>query len=143
MKIVIMCLIVALSCSCHRPVAGLSSGRRYRELSRIMNEYLRGVDSHHAKQDAGFEFRGPLTVDQAEMELIERYRANVDLVSQNTPAGPYHFASPHWGKLKSKYKDGDEFYAFFVTWQATLHQTQGYVLIRQKEVLGTIVTWLN
>ncbi len=85
----------------------------------------------------GWAIRGPLTIAQIEKESLEKIREYSDV-----PQVPFGYENDKWNKLKSQYKKGDEFYFFGsdpVSW-AYLRGELGYVLIRDNEVVGRIVT---
>jgi hypothetical protein len=81
--------------------------------------------------------RGPLTIEQVEQETLD------DEIKKypDVPQVPFGFQNKEWKKLKSKYKDGDEFFFYWsdpVSW-FYLRGESGYVLIRQNKVVDKIV----
>lgn len=85
----------------------------------------------------GWAIKGPLTIEQIEQESLEKIREYPDV-----PQVPFGYQNDTWNKLKNQYENGDEFYFFGsdpVSW-AYLRGELGYVLIRDNEVAGRIVT---
>jgi len=85
----------------------------------------------------GWAIRGPLTITQVEHESLEKIRESPDV-----PQVPFGYQNNYWNKLKSQYKEGDEFYFFGsdpVSW-AYFRGRLGYVLIRDNEFVDRIVT---
>ncbi len=88
----------------------------------------------------GWSIKGPLTIEQIEQESLEKIREYPDV-----PQVPFGYENDKWNKLKSQYKEGDEFYFFGsdpISW-AYLRGRAGYVLIRDNEVIGSIVTLIS
>ena len=86
--------------------------------------------------------RGPLTLTQVERESLEEIRKGK---RKDTPQLPFGFQNDNWIKLKSQYKDGDEFYSFAsdeFSWR-NFNGKAGYILIHNNEVIGGIVTVIN
>jgi hypothetical protein len=84
-----------------------------------------------------WSIRGPLTIAQVEQESLEEIRKYPDV-----PQVPFGYENDKWDKLKSQYKDGDEFYFFSSNERSYVfpHGTAGYVLIRDNQVAGLKVT---
>jgi hypothetical protein len=82
----------------------------------------------------GWAIRGPLTIGQVEQETLEEIRKYPDV-----PQVPFGYKNDKWNKLKSKYKDGDEFYFFSLRSTPNHYGTAGYVLIRDNQIVGMIV----
>ena len=86
----------------------------------------------------GWGIRGPLTIAQVEQESLEETTK-----SPHVPQVPFGYANDKWNKLKSQYKDGDEFYFFAADSRRYFQGTAGYVLIRDNELVDLIVTGIS
>ncbi len=139
MKITGPCLLAILACSCHQATDGSVSIHRRDELSRIMDEYLQSGDPYHKNGTCDFQFRGPLTVEQVEGELLKIYdRMRRD--RSNLPSG----SMPRdWTELKGKYRDGDELYACFAREKYGVSQSYWYVLVREDAIIAFVGVWTN
>ncbi len=140
MKNAIVCLSAMLMCSCHQGAAGSLSGHRRTELSKIMSEYFQHGNPYPTNERYTFEFRGPFTIEQVEQESLEEVKR---APRNDVPLVPFGFSNHYWVGLKRKYKDGDELYFFLATATPSYSQSAGYVLIRGKEVLGGVTSWMN
>ncbi len=78
---------------------------------------------------------GPLTIEQIEQESFERIKTSS---RSDVPQVPFGFENDKWNKLKSQYKDGDEFYFFALDPRSSpsYYGTSGYVLIRDNQIVG-------
>jgi len=83
----------------------------------------------------GWAIRGPLTIGQIEQESLEKIREFSDV-----PQVPFGYQNDKWNKLKSQYKDMDEFYFFALDPLSSPNYfgTSGYVLIRDNQIVGLI-----
>jgi hypothetical protein len=92
--------------------------------------------------DVSFEVRGPLTIAAVEHESAEQlgYSPRADI-----PAVAFGFQNPRWLALKGKYAPGDELYYFTSDERSWRHLLgiEGYVLVRENEIVDTIVTRMN
>ena len=143
MKIAAICLLVVLTCSCHQAADGSASMHRRDELSKIMDEYLQRLDPYHKKGTGVFEFRGPLTIEQVEEELIERYEAHAQPVGERPPEASSHFPGSSWTKLKGKYAEGDELYSCLDKEKCGVSQSYWYVLVRGHSIEALVAVWTN
>ena len=84
------------------------------------------------------DIRGPLTIEKVEKESL-------DGLSENTQKVPFGLNNKRWLEFKDKYQESDEIY-FYVSdktsWER-LSGSQGYVLIRNDQVIAMIVTMTN
>jgi len=90
----------------------------------------------------GWKIRGPLTVAQVEQESLDQLNKSG---RTDIPPGPFGFIGDDWVRLRSNYREGDEFYFFRSderSW-AYLRGGEGYILIRGNEEVGRIVTSMN
>jgi hypothetical protein len=143
MKVVTACLIAMLICSCHQATNGSLSMQRRDELSTMMDEYLQRLDPYHKKGTGVFEFRGPLTIEQVERELIERYKAHAPPEGERPPEAPSHYPGSSWTKLKGKYADGDELYACLDKEKCGVSQSYWYVLVHGDRIKALVAVWTN
>ena len=177
MKLITMCFIVAITCSCRQKDTHQGSTEkamtRHDEIRKIMRSYwihkyeteglnvlwsaaehkkilgelskmkkdyyyeLSDPNIHLLIPGPGWIIRGPLTIAQVEQESLEEIRKYPDV-----PQVPFGYENDKWKKLKSQYRDGDEFYFFAANVQSWVfpHGMAGYVLIRGNEILGLKVT---
>jgi hypothetical protein len=136
MKIATVSLLMALACSCHKTAENPTVGRSGDTMER--REEVRAIISSYFH--AGIDFvRGPLTVREVQKELIQ------DAERASSPGRRIIPGGPEWEELKAKLKRGDELY-FYKTdpqsWQH-LRGREGYVAIREKEVIDDFLTLMN
>ncbi len=83
----------------------------------------------------GWAIRGPLTIAQVERESFETHQIRK---FPDVPQVPFGYENDKWNKLKSQYKDGDEFYFFSLDPRSSpsYYGTSGYVLIRDNQIVG-------
>ena len=114
--------------------------KNFSELRKMKKDYhyeLSDPNLNLTIPGPGWAIRGPLTIAQVEQKSLEKIRESPDV-----PQVPFGYQNDNWNKLKSQHKDGDEFYFFGsdpVSW-AYLRGELGYVLIRDNEIVGWIVT---
>jgi hypothetical protein len=136
MKITIVSLVAVLACSCHKVVDNPTPRRseytmeRREDVRKIITSYVHsGIDV----------LRGPLTVDEVQRELTERAR--------KTPAGGGRVipGGPEWKYLKAQLKQGDELYFYKTDRKSWAEQrgAEGYVAIREREIIGGLLTGMN
>lgn len=172
MKLITICFIVAITCSCRQDDTTQKSTEeataRHDEIRKIMRNHWihlyetedfswmpteeRNKDLHELskmKDNYHYELidpninltipspewaiRGPLTMAQVEEESLE-----IIMESPKAPQVPFGYRNDNWNKLKSQYKDGDEFY-FYASDPASskyFYVESGYVLIRDNQVIG-------
>ncbi len=135
-----------LSCSCHHGVDSSYAMREQDRLNRLMKAYLlRVVPYTQDRLRAGyaFEFRGPMTINQLEHEMLEGLTENdkkdlspvfSDLINEKWLHRRGHY-----------YMDGDEFYFFRTekrSWDA-LVGFEGYLLLRKGEIVDVLATGMQ
>ncbi len=138
MKIVTVCLVAVLACSCRR---GTDVSRvESQEDTAKRQEQVRLLISRFCRCGPEVEMRGPLTVEQVHEELVE---AAEDL--SRAEKRTLTFEGPEWHQLKSKLGKGDEFYFFKSDRQSwtNLEGSEGYIAIRGSEIIGSLVTIIN
>jgi hypothetical protein len=139
MRIIVVCSMAVLACSCHQATEDSLSVHKQSELSKIVDEYFR-EDPYSTKEKCTFQFRGPLTIDQVEQESLE---ATIRSPRKDLPPVPFAFSNDYWVELRSKHRDGDKFYFFVATATPSYSQVAGYVLIHGRKVVGGITAWMN
>jgi len=111
-----------------------------RELRKMKKDYYYELSDPNISLSVpgpGWAIRGPLTIAQIEQKALEEIRESPDV-----PQVPFGYENDNWNKLKSQYKDGDEFYFFAsddFSWRYTYGEA-GYVLIRDNQIVGLKVT---
>jgi hypothetical protein len=170
MKNIIICFFIMLVCSCsnyqdkNRPNASYVPMTRKDEIIMTMrNHWIKSYESftvdpqmcsdlRKMKKDYYYdvndrdtnltipglkwEIRGPLMIEQVEQESLDNIKKYPDV-----PQVPFGYINDKWNALKSKYKDGDEFFYYLsdpLSWNY-LRGESGYILIRQNKVVGKIV----
>jgi hypothetical protein len=132
---ILLCLMVLVSsillCWHYLLVDRISSIGTRAEIRKLMN-----ARSKHRYQ---YHVRGPLTLAEVEQELF-------GATSQSSRTRISDSAGiSAWEKMKSSYRDGDEFY--FVKSDARswsrLEGWRGYVLIRGNMVVEELTTFMN
>ena len=147
MKIIIVCLMVMLPCSCRPDIDNSRSGdpnemrKRRDEIKKIMKDNYRDFDCE-------FEIRGPLTVAQFEEELIELHEESSE--TRVKIYGPTErFADSETGRdcarIMGEYRGGDELYFFTSDMDSWINRRggEGYVLIRKNKIVDGLVTRVN
>jgi len=150
MKIITVFLMTILVGSCRQTIDSYQSGnsdrtiKRNDRLSKAMDDYSKTGNPYYMRHE--FVFRGPLTVAQVKYELIESYNE-----SSTTRLEIYDFTEKFedsetgegWDRIKSKYREGDELYFYIAIAKPSWSQYEGYVLIRENNVVADIVTSMN
>jgi len=147
MKNIILCLIIILSCSCRRDTDNSRSSdpentfQRRIEINKIMKDHYHSFDNE-------YEIRGPLTVEQFEMELIELHEES-SKIREKVYGVTEKFEDSEIGKdcirIKKEYTKGDELY-FFKSDERSWNNRRGikgYVLIRTNKMIDGLVTGIN
>jgi hypothetical protein len=147
MRIMAVCLMVVLTCSCHEvvdnstPADGGSTPERREEARKIISNFF------HRDADI---LRGPLSAKKVDRELDERGEA-IDREEAQLKGRPYDgkrhvfFGGPDWDRLKAKLQRGDELYFYksdLQSW-ADLHGWEGYVAIRGSVVIDVLPVAIN
>jgi hypothetical protein len=109
----------------------------------MMDEYLERLDPYHKKGTGVFEFRGPLTVELVEKELLERYRTHAPPEGERPAEAPSHYPGSSWTTLKGKYADGDELYGCWDKEKCGVSQSYCYVLVRGHSIEALVAVWTN
>jgi hypothetical protein len=110
----------------------LSSCNQYRNLTN--EEFLK------TKFCPSCDFEGPLNIEDVEKEhlVILKRNGREDTV-------PFGYINKEWKRLKRNYKTGAELYHFRTdkgSWLVLCGQ-DGYVLIRNKRIIGEIISSCN
>lgn len=133
MRAVIIPLMVVLTCSCHEAMPNSQHMRARKEFSKAMKKFYSQDNSFAIVGQYAWSFRGPLaTPSQVEADIVGQ--GNNDEAFQ---------AYPGWIGLKNRYQEGDQFYSYLKTYVHDAHWSEGYVLTRNREVLGWVVTLGN
>jgi hypothetical protein len=108
-----------------------------RELRKMKKDYYYKSSDPNIPDVPGpaWIIRGQLTIEQIEQKSLERIRMSP---SPDVPQVPFGYENDKWNKLKSQYKDGDEFYFFALDPRSSpsYYGTSGYVLIRDNQIVG-------
>jgi hypothetical protein len=127
MKVTIVGLTMVLACSCQK-VSDNTPGRPEDTMER--REEVRTVISNffHSSIDI---IRGPLTIREIRTELAEAGRKAEEVAG--------------WRELKAKLRRGDDIYFYRTDAQSwkELRGQQGYVAIRNNDVIGSLLTRVN
>ena len=141
--ILIVCLVIVLLAVLayfHRPLIDrFHLIRRRLEIGRILEQQWAFGNSEYSKRH--FQVIGPLTIAQVETELFGK-PLDSDYATRTNQRTDFDKV---WAEFKSNYKTGDELY-FFTTdnrsWDRLMGQ-RGYVVIRSREVVDSLVTFMN
>lgn len=135
MKIAIACLVAISVCSCKqcdsvsRKPADTTT--RQTEVRRIISVYVNsGLDV----------VRGPLSLKEVDRELTELAK-----IESHGRTPEVTFKGPWWHELAAKFEPGDEFYFYRTdlhSWTILFGQ-QGYVLMRENDIIGGFITGVN
>ena len=131
MRNTIVFISVLFMCSCHS--VGTSLRQQQDEFLRALEESQRqgGVTVTVGRHN--WSFRGPLaTPGQVEKDMIEQGLDEETMTEY-----------PEWNDLKGKYRKGDKFYFYLKTSVGEVHFAEGYVLVRNKQVVGWVVIYGN
>jgi hypothetical protein len=94
----------------------------------------RSADESNARVEV--KLRGPLALSEVEEELAE-------LKSMlRVPSAAGGSISAGWDRLKSEYREGDELYFWLLTKRPSYSQFWGYVLVREDEIVTSLLTGL-
>lgn len=128
MKVAIVGLTMVLACSCQKVGDNLTPKRPEDTMER--QEEVRRVISNFFHSDVDV-IRGPLTIRQVRTELAKAGRKAEEV--------------PGWKELKAKLKRGDDIYFYGTDTQSwkELRGQQGYVAIRNNDVIGSLLTRMN
>jgi hypothetical protein len=128
MKATIVGLTMVLACSCQRVSDNSTPGRYEDTMER--REEVRTVISNffHSNIDT---IRGPLTIREVQTELAKAGRKAEEVAG--------------WRELKAKVKRGDGIYFYRTDAQSwkELRGQQGYVAVRNRDVIGSLLTRVN
>lgn len=82
----------------------------------------------------------PITIEEIEKRSLEEMSK-----CKNCPQVSFGFQNPKWEKFKSEYKAGDIILYFNTnneSW-AGLYGREGYALVREEEIIDTILVTMN
>ena len=146
MKKIILCVVLLLSCSCRhgddKPRAACDQGR----MSRLMEAYLEQGEPYtqgRLRTTYGFEFRGPLTIEQLEQDMLDAEKERTGGDAPLASSDFINLINDRWlHRRRHSYRPGDVFYFFRTdqsTWD-TLVGSEGYLLLRKGEIIDVLVT---
>jgi len=150
-KIILTISLMLVMCSCRQVNSNSESSdnimARYDEIYKIITDYGKRKileKKPYAKvienDRSDYEFRGPLTKEQVEKELLE-FKKEFPEAGEDWPFVPDGFPFDSYKDFLNEYQDGDEFY--HCIWNSTMNMSETYLLIRENEYLGEIVTRLG
>jgi hypothetical protein len=149
MKATVVCFMILLTGACRQAIDGSPSVNtetgltRNERLDKAVNTYCKTGNPHYIQRD--FEFRGPLTVTQVDDELRRSHETSSQ-IRKEVYGTTEKFEDSHtaWTQLKATYRTGDELYFFMGSDRRTwTGEILGYVLVRNKAVVGMMVTAIS
>jgi hypothetical protein len=132
--------VFVVACSCRWFTDGSPSAKRRDQVANIVKAY-------YHRTGCAFHARGPLTIEQVERELIERYEASRrENDGSDVRRGFWETrVAQDWAKIKDGLRGEDELYYFIsnrASW-ARLSGLEGYVVIRGDAVVDVFCTAIS
>jgi len=101
MKMMVMCSIAVLACSCHQDIGSSASVDRRHELSRMVDDYFEAGDPYRNRGEKMIvDFKGPPSIRQVEEDLIHRYANHPEFLIKDASGLPSRFLRPDWTEFK-------------------------------------------
>ncbi len=153
MKVIALCVVPVLICSCHPSTNSARSDgvvgtlARMDELNALFKEYQKRGNPYYVDRD--FLFRGPLTIDQVQTELMAINRRTIEALRRMAPmaeTSPDSGIPAYRSRIVSRYKPGDKLY-FFASDpkrpEGNCELMEGYLLLRGNAVAEAFVWLMN
>jgi hypothetical protein len=153
-KIILTISLMLVMCSCRQVNSNSESSdnimARYDEIYKIYTDHIKRQMKREIENDPNvkiieenrseYVFRGPITKEQVEKELLE-FKKKFPGAGEDLPFVPDGLPFDNYKEVLNEYQDGDEFYHCIR--YGTMSMIEEYLLIRENELLGEIVTNLG